>query len=144
MDSESLLRLEADLPDVLSFLAETGGDVEHREEDPPGFYWVVLQPRSGAEPFIARVQWTVYPERAPSVTFATVIGGHLDPAGWPEAPGYRRGVDICKPFTAEGQAVHQEWRTGVHAWPGTGNVFLYVVEIMQGDIDRVDGRRTAA
>jgi hypothetical protein len=144
VDSESRLRLQTDEPSVRAFLSETGGDILHRDEDPEGFYWVTLQPRAEVDPFIARMQWFIYPDRTPSVTFATTIGGGLDPAGWPAAPGYRQGTDICKPFTAEGQAVHPEWRTGIHAWPGTGNMFLYVVEILQGDIDRVDGRRAAA
>ena len=144
MDNESRLRLQTHEPAVRAFLAETGGELLHRDHYPDGFYWVTIAPRSGAAPFIARVVWTVYPDQPPSVLFATAIGGPVDAAGWPDAPGYRRGADICKPFTAEGQAVHPEWRNGIHAWRGEGNAFLHVVETMQGDIDRVDGRRAAA
>lgn len=143
MDAESRLRLDRDLPDVHALLAETGGLLVQRPEDPLGTFWATVAPRSGEAPFIARVVWTVYPDQPPSVLFTTSIGGAVDPAGWPEAPGYRRGADICKPITAEGYAVHPEWRTGVHAWRTSGNAFLYVVEVLQEDIDRVSGRRTA-
>lgn len=144
MDSESRLRLQRDLPAVEAFLAETGGEVLRSDTDPDGWYWVRLCPRSGAAPFIARVIWTVYTGRPPPVLFALKIGGPIEAAGWPEAPGYRRGTDICKPFTAEGQAAHPEWANGVYAWRGQGNACLYVVEILQDDIDRVAGRRAAA
>lgn len=144
MDLESRLRLERDIPPVEEFLSSTGGALHRRDQDPPGLYWATLQPRNRERaPFTARLLWTVYPFRPPSLLFARAIG---EPTGertaWPAAPGYRAPNDVCKPFTAEGQGLHREWATGPHAWPGTGNVFLYVLEIVQGDIDRVDGRRT--
>lgn len=143
MDLESQLRLQRDVPPVEAFLASTGGRVCHRDEDESGLYWAILQPRNRERaPFTARLAWTVYPSRPPSLLFAPDIGQPTTaPAAWPAAEGYRPPNDVCKPFTAEGQALHHEWATGPHAWPATGNMLLYVVEIVQGDIDRADGRR---
>lgn len=145
MDLESRLRLAADLPAVEAYLASCGGGVRLRDDDPPGLLWVSLRPARGRrDAFVARVQFSVYPDRAPSVLFANGVGGATDvPSAWPAANGYRAPVDVCKPFTAEGQALHVEWRSGANAWRGEGNVLLYVVETMQCDLDRVDGRRAA-
>jgi hypothetical protein len=147
VDLESRLRLERDIPPVEEFLSSTGGAVHRRDQDPDGLYWVVLQPRNRERsPFTARVCWTVYPSRPPSLLFAPAIGQPTNVrSAWPDAPGYRaQQNDVCKPFTAEGQALHKaEWATGPHAWRGTGNPFLYVIETVQSDIDRVDGKRSA-
>ena len=143
MDLESHLRLQRDIPPVEAFLASTGGRLHRREKDESGLYWALLQPRNRERaPFTARLAWTVYPFRPPSLLFAPGIGQPTsDPAAWPAAAGYRAPGDVCKPFTAEGQALHPEWTTGPHAWPATGNMLLYVLEIVQSDIDRVDGKR---
>jgi len=145
VDLESRLRLDRDVPAVQAELESCGGELVRRNEDPAGLFWAVLQPvNRDRAPFIARIQWTVYPDREPSVLFALSIGGPTtDLAGWPAAQGYRPPNDICKPFTAEGQALHAEWRTGVHAWRADGNPFLFVVQTLWGDIDRVDGARAA-
>ncbi len=104
-----------------------------------------MQPNNGDRAvFIARVEWTVYPDRPPSLVFVDSIGasGVGAASAWPGAPGYRCPPgDVCKPFTAEGHQLHPEWSTGPHAWRSTGNPFLFVVENVQDDIDRADGRR---
>lgn len=143
MDLESRLRLEQHTPVVEDHLTKTGGGLHHPDQDAPGLFWVVIQPRNAkAAPFIARLAWTVYPSRPPSLTFASTVGAdNGGQAAWPAAGGYRAPNDVCKPFTAEGQVLHPEWATGPHAWRDAGNPFLYVVQIIQGDIDRVDGRR---
>lgn len=145
MDLESRLRLERDVPAVEAFLASTAGELVHRDEDPDGCYWVTIQPAApDTAPFLARVVWTVYPGRPPSLLFANEVGGSTTlPAAWPAAPGYRAPNDVCKPFTAEGRALHADWDHGPHAWRTTGNPFLYVVENLQDDIDRAAGRRAA-
>jgi hypothetical protein len=145
MDLESLLRLQRDEPPVEEFLASTGGALVRRDTDPQGLYWAVLQPTDQAcRPFIAKISWSVYPHRPPSLLFAAQVGGATtDPSAWPSAGGYRAPNDVCKPFTAEGQALHAEWATGPNAWRSTGNPFLYVVETVYGDIDRSSGRRAA-
>jgi hypothetical protein len=142
VDLESRLRLEQDTPAVEEFLAETGGGLHHPDPG-TGLYWAVIQPRSpDADPFVARLEWSVYPSRPPSLTFAHAVGAENGGrAAWPAASGYRAPNDVCKPFTAEGQTLHAEWTTGVHAWSDTGNPFLHVVQTIQGDIDRVNGKR---
>jgi hypothetical protein len=145
MDLESQFRLEADQPAVDCLLAEGGGHLVRREDDPVGLYWAAIQPAAvDSAPFTARILWSVYPDRPPSVLFADEIGGQTSTvAAWPAANGYRAPNDICKPFTAEGQALHAEWAAGNHRWRTDGNPFLFVIETMQDDIDRVDGRRAA-
>jgi hypothetical protein len=45
------------------------------------------------------------------------------------------------PFTAEGLALHPEWRTGPDAWTPTPNPYLRVVTQLQDDLDnRYAGR----
>lgn len=59
------------------------------------------------------VVWTRYPDDPPSILFADAIGGRLGIThAWPVSPGYRAPNDICKPLSAEGYALHPEWRTG--------------------------------
>ncbi|WP_392544212.1 hypothetical protein [Oryzobacter telluris] len=153
MDYESQLRLQRDAALVCATLEAAGGNLVHRvgdhsepgaAVDPPGLYWVVIQPESGTDPFTVRVQWSVYPDRPPSVLFAAGVGAATDVSNaWPAAPGYRAPADICKPFTAEGQALHPEWANGAHAWSSGGNPFMFVVQNLQDDIDRVRGARAS-
>ncbi|TDD87337.1 hypothetical protein E1293_07995 [Actinomadura darangshiensis] len=145
MDLESQLRLKQDVPEVGEFLSSISGSLVHRDTDSKGLYWAAIPSASStSRPFIARIAWTAYPHAAPSVLFADEVGGATtDPESWPAAPGYRAPNDICKPFTAEGQALHSEWRTGPHAWRSAGNPFLHVVETICGDLARADGRRAA-
>lgn len=145
MDLESQLAVERDLPSAEEFLASVNGRIVKREQDPSGMYWAVLQPRNRERAqFTVRMVWTVYPHRPPSLLFAEEPGGQTAvAAAWPAAPGYRVPNDICKPFTAEGQALHPEWASGPHAWRPTGNPLLFVLQTVQGDIDRTDGVRAA-
>jgi hypothetical protein len=145
MDLESQLRLDRDQVAVQAFLESARGSLVRRSDDEPGLYWVVLRPAGPpSSMFIVKVRWSVYPDRPPSVLFATEIGGPTgDARGWPAAPGYRPPVDICKPFTAEGQTVHPDWASGPHAWRAEGNPFLYVIETIQADLDRAAGARAA-
>jgi hypothetical protein len=145
MDIESTVGLERDVPAVEELLASAGGRLVHRSEDDAGLFWAVMKPEHpGRIELIARIAWTVYPHRPPSVLFAARVGGPTnDPRSWPAAGGYRAPNDICKPFTAEGQTLHPEWATGPHAWRSTGNPFLYVVENLIDDINRVKGARAA-
>lgn len=145
MDIESQLRLEVDKEEVHRFLSERGGRLEERVDDPVGLYWAVIQPELiEVAPFTARVLWSVYPDHPPSVLFADGLGGATSVASaWPAANGYRAPNDICKPFTAEGQALHAEWSVSHHRWRTEGNPFLFVVETMQDDIDRAAGRRVS-
>jgi hypothetical protein len=145
VDLESRLRLEVDEVGVGRFLAERGGRLVRRDDDPIGLYWAVFQPaQADVAPFTARILWSIYRDRPPSVLFADGVDGVTSAvSSWPAANGYRAPNDVCKPFTAEGQALHTEWTIGHHRWRAEGNPFLFVVETMQDDIDRVAGRRAS-
>ncbi|MCU1694673.1 MAG: hypothetical protein JWR34_736 [Mycobacterium sp.] len=145
MDLESQLRLERDQPEVQRVLVEGGGQLVRRGDDPKGLYWAVIQPCTiSAAPFTVRILWSVYPDQPPSVLFADGVGGSTAIiSAWPAADGYRAPNDVCKPFTAEGHELHREWATGHHRWRAEGNPFLFVVETIQDDIDRVEGKRAS-
>lgn len=147
MDEQSRLLLEEDAAAVEALLAEHGGSLDPDPGGEVGTYWVTLHPRSApGEAYVVRIAWTRYPDEPPSVKFAEGIGGSLAVVdAWPVVPGYRPGnFDICAPFTAEGHSTHPEWRAQSQApWPTTGNPFLWVVDILQGDLDRNYGGRAA-
>ncbi|MEA2236117.1 MAG: hypothetical protein QOC81_841 [Thermoanaerobaculia bacterium] len=145
IDEESRLNLEADRVAVYEFLAQLGGELVHRADvDDGSLYWVRLRPRSAPEEtYVARIGWSRYPQAAPSVKFADGVGGSLTVTrAWPVIAAYRAAsFDICKPFTAEGFALHAEWRTGPQAWSMSGNPFLWVVSQLQDDLNhRYQGR----
>jgi len=139
IDEESRLNLADDQPLVEEFLADFGGELLQRSEDAnDAVYWLTVHPRNvPADSYVARIAWTRYPDAAPSVKFADGVGGSLSVVkAWPQCKGYRpNDFDICKPFTAEGFSVHPEWGTGIHAWPTTGNPFLFVVSQIQDDLN---------
>jgi hypothetical protein len=144
-DQESLLNLAADEVAVSAFLAGNGGHLTRDGAD-TAVYWLRMRPASApSEVYYVRVAWSAYPHEAPSVKFADSIGGSLTVASaWPVIPGYRpASSDICKPMTAEGYALHAEWRTGPDAWPTTGNPFLWVAEMLQYDLDNHYGGRSS-
>jgi hypothetical protein len=137
IDRESELSLTADAPAASEFLQSRGGRLL-RADDDPATWWAELRPANDrSETYFARIAWTVYPGAAPSVRFATTLGGaQTDPAAWPVAPGYRpTSLDICKPFTAEGFALHPDWAATNQAWTGQGNPFLTVVRELQRDLN---------
>src|SRR5438477_8783898 len=116
-EEESRLNLESDIPAVRAFLALYGGGlVEDKEERQ--LYWLALRPVSAPrQTYVARVRWDTYPQRPPSLVFASARGGGIgDPTDWPNVPGYRAPNDICMPFTAEGFTTHPEWVNGPEAW----------------------------
>jgi hypothetical protein len=144
-DQETLLNLAADEMAAAAFLAGNGG---HLTRDPAdaAVYWLRMRPAGvPSEIYYVWVAWSAYPHKAPSVKFADSVGGSVTvTSAWPVIPGYRpASFDICKPFTAEGYALHAEWRTGPDAWPTTGNPFLWVTEILQYDLDNHYSGRSA-
>lgn len=138
IDRESELNLAADAPAAGQFLLARDGGLHEPANGDYGTWWAQLHPCSDpAETYFARIAWTTYPGAPPSVKFATSLGGGLtDPTAWPIAPGYRATcLDVCKPFTAEGFALHPDWNRTNQAWRGDGNPFLGVVRELQRDIN---------
>jgi hypothetical protein len=147
LDRESELSLAADAPAAVGFLAGRGGVLHDPTDADPCGWWAQLHPASDtAEIFYVRIAWRAYPGAAPSVKFAKEIGGTLiDPTAWPVIPGYRpSSLDICKPFTAEGFAIHPDWAASSQAWSPEGNPFLAVVRELQRNLnsDGYQGRFT--
>ena len=138
--------MQRDAAYVRAFLADCGGELtEASDEDGsnPDVYWLKLRPKATTESFFVRIGWERYPGSPPSVLFADSIGGSTTiKTAWPVVPGYRAGVDICSPFTKEGYITHPEW-VAQYPWPTTGNPFLWVAEILQGDLGRRYGGRAA-
>lgn len=144
-DLETRLNLEQDEPLVKLFLVDNGGRLARDEED-LAIYWLEMRPLSAQQDrYYVRLAWRSYPYEAPSIKFADAIGGAIDiTRAWPSIPGYRPGsFDICKPMSAEGYELHAEWRTGADAWPTEGNPFLWVVGMLQFDLDNQYGGRAA-
>jgi hypothetical protein len=135
-DAETLLNLAEHEAAVVEFLAEHDGRLQHDDEE-PSIYWLDMRPRTAAhERYYVRLHWQSYPHAPASVLFADAIGGQLGVLrAWPQIPGYRAPNDICKPFTAEGFALHPEWGTGPDSWPTEGNPFLWVAETLQYGLD---------
>jgi hypothetical protein len=138
IDRESELNLAADAPAAGRFLLARGGLLHPPADGEAGIWWAQLHPAEDpTEEFFARLAWTVYPGAAPSIKFSTTLGGPLaDPGAWPVAPGYRPAcLDVCKPISAEGFALHPDWGRTNQAWTGRGNPFLAVVQELQRDLN---------
>ncbi len=135
-DAETLLNLAAHEAAVAEFLAEHDGRLLRDQQD-PSIYWLDIRPRTERhERYYPRLAWRAYPHAPASVLFAEGVGGPLGVLRtWPRILGYRAPNDICKPFTAEGYAIHSEWTAGPDAWPTEGNPFLWVAELLQYDLD---------
>jgi hypothetical protein len=94
--------------------------------------------------FQARLLWTIYPDRAPSLKFRDPATGRLDqPSAWPVLPGFRpSSLDACVNWCIEGLALHPEWASDVrYRWDSRGNVLLKVLRILQGELDEHFGGR---
>jgi len=136
-DQETLLNLADDEVAVVAFLSGHDGHLAQDTGD-PAVYWLTVRPCSvPPEIYYVRLAWTAYPHSPPSIKFADSPGGTLTVTrAWPLIPGYRAtSFDICKPLSAEGYGLHPEWQRGPDAWPTTGNPFLWVVEMIQFDLD---------
>lgn len=137
-DRESELSLAADAPAAAAFLTERGGSLRGPAAADAGAWWAQLRPASSPdEVYFVSLGWRVYPGAPPSIKFAKTLDGPLnDPTAWPIALGYRpTSLDICKPISAEGFALHPDWVRTTQAWRGEGNPFLAVVREIQRDLN---------
>jgi hypothetical protein len=138
IDRESELNLVADAPAAAAFLAERGGILHEPLDAEPGVWWAQLRPAREPEViYHIRLGWTVYPGAPPSIKFAASLGGVItQPGAWPTAPGYRPTcLDVCKPISAEGFALHPDWVRTTHAWRDEGNPLLAVLREIQRDLN---------
>lgn len=96
------------------------------------------------ERFQARLSWTEYPGSPPSLKFRDPHTGSLaDPRAWPQCPGFRpNSTDTCVNWTAEGHALHPEWRNApATRWRPEGNALFRVLCILQDTLDLGFDRR---
>ena len=138
LDRETELNLASDAPAAADFLAGRGGRLHTPADGEPGIWWAEMHPAVDAEEtYVARIGWSVYPSAPPSIKFATAVGGSIEhPSAWPMISGYRpSSLDICKPFTSEGYALHPDWSGTNQAWTGEGNPFVAVVQELQRDLN---------
>lgn len=85
-----------------------------------------------------RLAWTAYPLDAPSLKFRNPDTKSLtDASAWPLVRGYRpTSFDACVNYSAEGFAIHPEWRNDASLrWRSEGNVLLKVLRILQTELD---------
>jgi hypothetical protein len=96
------------------------------------------------ELFQARLLWTDYPGRPPSLKFRDPATGQLDlPRAWPVVRGFRpQNLDACVSWCQEGFAFHPEWeKDPQYRWDSKGNVLLKVLRILQDELDNHCGGR---
>lgn len=83
-----------------------------RDETVPLGLFAVMHPISSPDEFYkARIRWTDY--FGPfSLKFINMMNGtDSDPIAWPKCFGFRpKSQDACLPWTAEGHALHPEWK----------------------------------
>jgi hypothetical protein len=71
-----------------------------------------MHPRSKpTELYRARVRWADYFGPFSLKFIALSTGSETDPTAWPRCFGFRpASVDACLPWTAEGHALHPDWK----------------------------------
>lgn len=101
--------------------------------------WVTVAPISAAdEKFTAQMVWKDYPGSEPaSVVFVDPETGATGvQSAWPTALGFRPPTDICSNWTAEGFALHPEWRSDATLrWDPRGNPLLASIRHLQHVLD---------
>lgn len=107
--------------------------------------WCAMNPSNASgEVFHARLLWTEYPGRPPSLKFRDPTTGRLDnPSAWPKVPGFRpQNLDACVNWTTEGFSLHPEWTNDPRfRWDSRGNRLLFVLRTLQDELDdRFEGR----
>jgi hypothetical protein len=120
----------ATAPDAARWRQELGGNLE---------VLVTMSPtKQPEETFQARLRWTSYPAKPPSLKFSHPGKDDItDPTAWPVCPGFRpASQDSCVHWTAEGHLLHPEW-AGAKAtrWDATGNPLLRVLHCLQDTLD---------
>ncbi len=112
---EEELQTVHDLPEASRWQLERDTTV------PLGLFAVMHPISKPAELYKARIRWTDYfgPFSLKFINMDT--GVDTDPMAWPRCFGFRPGsVDACLPWTAEGHALHPEWKNSVaNAFPST-------------------------
>lgn len=135
-DDVSALNLDDDLEEVLTTTDAARWTIQRAA---PLEVWATLSPAGHSrETYQARLLWSIYPDEPPSLKFRDPVTGSLtQSSAWPRLPGLRPGsLDACVNWTAEGLALHPEWRRDArYRWDGHGNALLKVLRILQEQLD---------
>ena len=112
-------------------------ELERDKEYSLGLF-AVMHPRSNpAELYKAHFRWTDYfgPFSLKFVNLAT--GSETDSKAWPRCYGFRPGsFDICLPWTAEGHALHPEWKTSAsNSFPNVDAPMQHALLRVQSSLD---------
>lgn len=86
------------------------------------------------DPFIARLQWSKYPDGLPCLKFLDAVGGSdTNKSAWPTGQGMRPdSLDTCMHWTAEGHGLHPEWKNARgYGLNPDGNVLLQALTFLQ-------------
>ena len=108
LDRESELSLAADAPVAADFLAGRDGTLYDATATDPGTWWrSSIPPRSLRRPSTRASAGASTPAPRRRSSSPRRSAAARRPRGRPVVPGYRpTSLDICKPFTAEGFAIH--------------------------------------
>lgn len=132
----SVLCFEADCAEIVASPESARWVLEKAE--PLGILTTISPQTSPDEKFQAHLVWSDYPANPPSLRFRNPATGSLtDPHAWPQCPGFRpTSFDACVNWTAEGHALHPEWRlSAATRWDPTGNALFRVLCILQDTLD---------
>jgi hypothetical protein len=111
--------------------------IEQDKDVPLGIFLTLHPVNHPKELFRARIRWSNYFE-APSLKFVNLGNGSIaDPQAWPLCFGFRPGsMDACLPWTAEGQALHPEWRNSSNqSFPTVEAPMQYALLRVQSALD---------
>lgn len=110
---EEELQTVHDLPEASRWQLERDNTV------PLGLFAVMHPISKPAELYKARIRWADYfgPFSLKFIRMET--GAETDPMAWPRCFGFRPGsLDACLPWTAEGHALHPDWKSSAaNAFP---------------------------
>ena len=134
--SLSAMNLADDLAEVRSTADAARWEISL--EGPTEVHVTLASVAAPGERFRARLAWASYPDEPPSLKFVDPATGALNRSqAWPQVRGFRPSVpDACVNYSAEGMALHPEWRTDPRTrWDARGNVLLKVLRILQDEMD---------
>lgn len=128
---EEELQTVRELPDAKRWQLERDMTV------PLGLFAIMHPISNPKELYKTRIRWTDY-FRPFSVKFINMMNGtDNDPSAWPRCSGFRpSSLDICLPWTAEGHALHPEWKNSVkHQYPKVDAPMQFALLQIQYSLD---------
>lgn len=110
---------------------------------PLGIYVTMHPAKKPDDLYKARIRWSDY-FQAPSLKFINLVtGADNDPTAWPKCQGFRpTSLDACIAWTAEGHALHPDWRNSLNnRFPKIELPMHFVLQQLQVTMDTTyDGR----